>query len=173
MNCRNIKEDLTAYRDGMLAPKKREEIDRHLGECPSCRQELEGIERVVSAVAKLRQATEIAPSAGAKERLLAALETLPAREEAASAPTWAERLSDRIRAARLGWEALARPLAYATAGVGLVILLAVTFGDYTNDLPASADDMAIAIDQELFSDIDIFADMDVLEDIDLLKDWEG
>ncbi len=44
MFCRNVKNDLSAYHQGELAPRSAGSIEAHLKKCPSCRKELETIQ---------------------------------------------------------------------------------------------------------------------------------
>ena len=47
MNCRELEKHLTDYHDGELPPDLRQEVDRHLEDCASCRAELDREREVV------------------------------------------------------------------------------------------------------------------------------
>ena len=48
-------EALSSRLDGVLAPREREAVDRHLAHCDGCRARLEGLERTVSLLRALPQ----------------------------------------------------------------------------------------------------------------------
>lgn len=48
MNCQNFEEKLSAYLDGELDYGAREEVERHLVECPECSRVLEEMRRIES-----------------------------------------------------------------------------------------------------------------------------
>ena len=47
MNCDQVREKLSEYLDGELAPSERSELASHIERCPSCASELETIEKTV------------------------------------------------------------------------------------------------------------------------------
>ena len=50
---RRWQEELSAYIDGHLVPRKQEELQRHLAECSSCQQELEELQGVVALLRRV------------------------------------------------------------------------------------------------------------------------
>lgn len=50
MKCKNIREKLTEYLDGGLSPELRKDIETHIGDCVSCRRELESLKKILSSV---------------------------------------------------------------------------------------------------------------------------
>ncbi len=53
MICDEISELLPAYQDGELAPERQENVERHLAQCPTCRQVLKELKLVESALDEL------------------------------------------------------------------------------------------------------------------------
>lgn len=56
--CEHVRDDLSAYLDGQISPEERERIEKHLATCPSCREELEQMRRLVLL---LRSTPQVAP----------------------------------------------------------------------------------------------------------------
>jgi Putative zinc-finger len=50
MDCKNLREILDLYIDGELSPEATVQADRHLAECPACRNTVAGLNRLRQAV---------------------------------------------------------------------------------------------------------------------------
>lgn len=55
MSAHRAQQQLSAYLDGELAPDEMAEVRRHLSDCPSCQDELEGLRLVKTTLAGLQQ----------------------------------------------------------------------------------------------------------------------
>lgn len=53
MKCELIKEQLSAYLDKELNPEEKIQVERHLGECPACKKELEELSLTVETISSL------------------------------------------------------------------------------------------------------------------------
>ncbi|MBI5359483.1 MAG: zf-HC2 domain-containing protein [Planctomycetes bacterium] len=53
MKCELIKEQLSAYLDKELNPEEKIQVERHIGECPACKKELEELSLTVQAISSL------------------------------------------------------------------------------------------------------------------------
>lgn len=65
-------EQLSSYLDAELARRERDDLERHLDDCPSCRHRLEGLRRVVARLHRLEQQAPPADLASLVERRVAA-----------------------------------------------------------------------------------------------------
>jgi len=106
MSCDRMEERLHDYVDGYLFQKERLDVERHLGECASCRQEAEEIRALLRSVAGLPR--EILPPADLWSVTSAAARTSPAPGRRGAA-------ARRIR-----------PMMAAAAAVVLIATAAVT-----------------------------------------------
>jgi anti-sigma-K factor RskA len=120
-------DDLTAWLGpaalGLLTEVERQQLDRHLGDCPSCRAELAALTVVVGRLGEL----------GREQALLADLRPDPARAGAALSAVAADRRSLRRRTQR--WQAV---LAAAAAVVVLAAGLTTASALSRDDLPLEA-----------------------------------
>lgn len=66
MQCREIRQNLSAYMDGQLEPAWLEAVSAHVGECRECRMELQELEETTAIVQSL---PELSPPADFKDRL--------------------------------------------------------------------------------------------------------
>ncbi len=57
MNCLDVRECLPAYVDGLVSASASSRLEAHLAECPSCRAELSGLERLVDRLTRDGQVT--------------------------------------------------------------------------------------------------------------------
>ncbi len=105
MSTHRLQQQLSAYLDGELVPDEIAEVRRHLTDCPSCQEELEGLRLVKTALAGLKQPELPADFAAG---VWARIERSPAQAVTRWAGPWA-------------W--LRRP-ALAAAAVALAIVLA-------------------------------------------------
>lgn len=55
MSAHRLQQQLSAYLDGELAPDDMAEVRRHLTDCPTCQEELEGLRLVKTTLAGLTQ----------------------------------------------------------------------------------------------------------------------
>jgi anti-sigma factor RsiW len=53
MNCQEVLDDLSAYLDQELPQEKMLEIQKHLGKCPACKEELAVLEKTVLMLSSL------------------------------------------------------------------------------------------------------------------------
>ena len=84
---------LSRYYDGELAPDRREQVARHVENCPSCRRELADLAQVSAGVAAAVQAAEAkAPLEGLEARVFSAMR---ARERKAGGAWWKGLLTPR------------------------------------------------------------------------------
>jgi hypothetical protein len=74
MKCEDIRENLSAYREGTVPPEDRELIEQHLASCPACSTVLRELERAGDAVKRIN---EVEPPPWMKQRIMARV-----REEA-------------------------------------------------------------------------------------------
>ncbi len=65
-------EQLSSYLDAELARRERDDLERHLDDCSSCRHRLEGLRRVVARLHRLEQQAPPADLASLVERRVAA-----------------------------------------------------------------------------------------------------
>ncbi|MGB7061958.1 MAG: zf-HC2 domain-containing protein [Candidatus Zixiibacteriota bacterium] len=56
MKCDDVKPYLMSYLDGEIEPEKRSEIERHLTECPNCREEYQAFVKLKQETDKMRLA---------------------------------------------------------------------------------------------------------------------
>ena len=61
MDCRQCKEDLTAYLDGELSPGGSEEMRSHLETCPSCTEELRSFQKASAFFESHTKVSELRP----------------------------------------------------------------------------------------------------------------
>ncbi len=105
MSAHRLQQQLSAYLDGELAPDEMAEVRRHLSDCLTCQEELEGLRLVKSTLAGLKQPELPADFvAGVWERI--------EQPSAQAVSRWAD-----------PWAWLRRP-ALAAAAVALAIVLA-------------------------------------------------
>ena len=103
---RRWQQDLSAYIDGRLEPRKQRALEVHLAECASCQQEMEALRGVVALLHRVREVP------------------VPRSFALSQAPT-----------RTMWWATLhAAPLRYATAAAAL-LLLAVAVGDLVTGQP--------------------------------------
>ena len=106
---RRWQQDISAYIDGYLEPRKRQALQTHLAECISCQEELEPLRGVVALLRRVPQAS------------------VPRSFALSEAPV-----------TRMAWGIrYAAPLRYATATAAL-LLLAIVVGDLTTGRPSIA-----------------------------------
>jgi len=111
VTCDRARELLSGYLDGELDPAERQELERHLAECPGCSEELKALRKTVDLVRAL-------PRVG-----------MPA----AAADKVRDRLRNELRGRNVlrklsGWWAGARLASRAAVAVVVVLLVAVGFG---------------------------------------------
>jgi hypothetical protein len=81
-----LREQLSAYLDGQLSSRELRRMDRHLGRCPECRSELDGLRQTVDLLQAL---PKLESPPGLEARLLAHVqEAEQAAEERASRRWW-------------------------------------------------------------------------------------
>ena len=103
---RRWQQDLSAYIDGRLEPRKQRALEVHLAECAACQQELESLRGVIALLHRVREVP------------------VPRSFALSQAPT-----------RTMWWATLhAAPLRYATAAAAL-LLLAVAVGDLVTGQP--------------------------------------
>ncbi len=71
MNCRQVKENLSAYLDGMLDENEQAEVKNHLEGCSECLKEYEELKKTVAVLSSLE---ELIPPADFRRKLRAKLE---------------------------------------------------------------------------------------------------
>ena len=54
MNCESIKELLAGYQDGELDRDQRDMVEKHLADCPACREELARLDKVKEVTNKVQ-----------------------------------------------------------------------------------------------------------------------
>jgi len=54
MTCREAVGLVTAYLDDVLTPREKERLERHLAECPHCREHLRQIETTIRVMGQVR-----------------------------------------------------------------------------------------------------------------------
>jgi len=74
MSCTDVREDLSAFLDGELEPRRRAEVEAHLEECGACRALLQVLREGAEAVGGLPRESAPADFAG---RVLASLDAAP------------------------------------------------------------------------------------------------
>lgn len=82
MNHEEIKDKLAALYDGELPESEQGALRSHIGQCPECREEYRGWERIATS---LFQAPEVKASESFAEEVMVKIEAL---EEPVSAPDW-------------------------------------------------------------------------------------
>ena len=105
MTCQDMAPLIDALADGSLPAADRARVEAHLDSCPSCRADLDGLQRVMGATAALPRARE--PRRDLWESVVARLDDPPAE----AAP--------KLPAARPWWQ---RPAPLAAAAVALIVL---------------------------------------------------
>lgn len=122
-----------AYAVDALDDIERAQFERHLAECPACREEVAGLRE---AAAELSHTTAVAPPAALRDRLLADIATVrPLPPETAPAPTTQSAASPRPAArTRIAW--YQRPGLVAAAAVAAIALgaTAVVTHPWSNDV---------------------------------------
>lgn len=78
MNCKKVKDNLTLYIDDELLALDRKQIEKHLSNCVSCREEYNAIKEVSQLVGSLEEKT---PPAGFKEQVLESIEKEKSRNK--------------------------------------------------------------------------------------------
>jgi hypothetical protein len=116
MNRHLSTEQLSSYLDGEIGSSKAERIEEHLDTCPSCRAQLEGMERLVSGLQRVQRPSLPPDLAVAVRRRIAAA------PEPYGPYTWLRRL--QLQLSLLGDIAL-RPAFRTSAAMGLAILFSV------------------------------------------------
>ncbi len=71
MNCRQVKENLSAYLDGMLDENEQAEVKKHLEGCSECLKEYEALKKTVAVLSSLE---ELIPPADFRRKLRKRLE---------------------------------------------------------------------------------------------------
>jgi len=69
MNCRTVQSKLGCFLDGELSVRDQRRVERHLGGCASCREELERLRLVGRAIEELPEPPDV--PAGFAERVMA------------------------------------------------------------------------------------------------------
>jgi hypothetical protein len=111
-HCSRTQERIELYLDGELAGSDREEFEQHVGECPSCREELALAETVTTELRSL-------PRLDCPDRAVNRAEVVAGAGTFVPEETWLDRLRRRM-GGRLVW--LPRP----AMTVMLVVLFAAT-----------------------------------------------
>jgi len=125
-----FRDDLPLYAVGALTKEESKQLERHLAECPECREELEGFREAASQIAMAVE-TE-APPAHLKAKFLARLEGEQSEHSKSTAaahpsveptapPLTPVRVQENIRKPR-GWDAWFWVPAFATACLAFVSL---------------------------------------------------
>lgn len=113
--CDRIRDDLSAYVDQTLTPKRWEQVSYHLAGCADCRSELAEIDAVCSELSKCRRGD---PSAGLAERL----ERIAG--EHAAAPLYMAHGAGELPSAR---RTRSRRVAQGSVAMLVVVMSAVVF----------------------------------------------
>jgi len=69
------REDLALYAVGALTPEENKELEHHLAECPSCREELQGLQAAAAHIALTVEA--VRPPSALRDQLLATFDARP------------------------------------------------------------------------------------------------
>ncbi|MEX1245020.1 MAG: zf-HC2 domain-containing protein [Thermoanaerobaculia bacterium] len=85
MTCEQIAEFLSPYVDGELAPRQRSEVDGHLADCASCKEQITSVRSLKHAIARLASREE---TPGAVRARVEALRFVRARFSLARKPAW-------------------------------------------------------------------------------------
>ena len=176
MRCRTAQTWIVAARDGELGARQRRALDRHLGQCATCRTERVSIEGVLSALDDLSVGTDV--PARLEADVLRQVRGLAA-DGAAGDPS----------AAALAWLRRIAPALGATAVVALAVI-----GVRTADVPAPDQRTRVAAPApakverlarrakakapteppaELASRPDLFVDLPMLRELDKLQHFDS
>lgn len=156
--CDSIGQLLTPWVDGELAPRDEQRVVQHLADCPSCAEEADSLRRAVAwqtpALATHMRATPVDVEA---MRIALRPQINAARR-------------DEERKARRSWVWWIRPLAMATAGLALVLVVASRAGEPESILVS----LGIAEPPaEVASHPEMFRYLDVIENLEALEHFEA
>ena len=151
MQCKKVKRNLTAYLDGEIQGRFKERMAGHIEACPSCREKVESLAKVRSAV----EGMGIPPFTDS----LAAPEIL---EKARSGTTRRKRggapvSGPQVIGQRLWWPAL------GLASVLFLVAVWRFFPLHPSWSVPTREEMIVAEKIELFENLDLFEDLSVLE----------
>jgi predicted anti-sigma-YlaC factor YlaD len=145
--------DLVPYLRGQLPPAERERVERHLAECPDCRQDTELLRELLEQVAR---------SIGRPPDV-----------------TWAHyraELREKLEArrARRAWWSLPVPMALSASVVGVLLLLAVWTGyQMTGGEPFTPEQVSLGSELGLLQEYQVVEQLDLLEDLDVIRNLDG
>jgi len=157
--CDSTRDSLTAWIDGELSPSDEREVEAHVGTCTSCATEAESLRHEIDWQKRiLPNALLDAPVdvVALKMGLQRQLNTIRRQEERPVSYSW-------------GW--LIRPLAMATAGLALTLLVVVWRAGEPESLLVS-----IGVEDppaEVATRPDMFKYLDVIENLEALEHFEA
>jgi anti-sigma factor RsiW len=89
LHCSSFRKNLSAFLDGELSLRKRKQMELHISECASCREEAEKFRQMIGIIGGMERPEVPAQLwEGTKRRIQAASE-LPARKPVLGIPRWA------------------------------------------------------------------------------------
>jgi anti-sigma factor RsiW len=157
MNCRAVKEDLTAWCDGELSRRRAERIEQHLAGCGACAAEAENVS---AAVRWQRQALPHVTAVANYE--FSALEAR-LRQALAAEPD--------PRAPLRSW--FLRPVAIAAAAamIAVIMFFSIMGGPRAVLIPLGVESPPVAVSSqpELFEDYQMIQRLDALENFDTVE----
>ena len=163
--CSRVRDDLTAWIDGALAPAATVRVEHHLARCPQCTQETQRLRQSIAAQQRLLPLLFEAKPVEA-ERLLAAV-----HRSIASGAAIAEDKQSWWRS--FDWRQILRPLpiAVGAAVVVLITLVEVAGGpeDVLVPLGVKAPPAVVKKKPGMFRDYAIIERLDALENFDTVE----
>src|SRR5262245_3709010 len=145
--------ELVPYLRGELAPAERERVERHLGECPDCRQDTDLLRELLEHVAR---------SVG----------RLPEVNWARYRAELREKLEAR-RAPRAWWWWRPVPMALSASVAGILLLVAVWTGYQMTGEPFTPEQASLGSELGLLQEYQVVDQLDLLEDLDVIRNLDG
>ncbi len=159
--CRNFSEDLTAWLDGQLPDRRREQVSRHLANCTRCTAEIDSLHAAITLQGHVLRALTV--TSVDTEALKTRLRRTLAAEGDEGTPVW--RLRDVVASL---WGRLALAGAVVSVAVA-VLLLAGGPGMVLMPLGLESPPPAVVQRTELFKDYPMIERLDVLEHFDTVE----
>jgi anti-sigma factor RsiW len=145
--------DLVPYLRGELPPAERERVERHLEECPDCRQDTELLRDLLEQVAR---------SIGRPPDVNWARYRAELREKL------------EARRARRAWWWRPVPMALSASVAGVLLLVAVWTGyQMTGGEPFTPEEASLGSELGLLQEYQVVDQLDLLEDLDVIRNLDG
>jgi anti-sigma factor RsiW len=145
--------DLVPYLRGELPPAERERVERHLAECPDCRQDTELLRELIEHVARSIGQPPDVNWARYRAELRQKLEA---------------------RRARPAWWWRPAPMALSAGVAGVLLLVAVWTGyQMTGGEPLTPEQASLGSELGLLQEYHVVEQLDLLEDLDVIRNLDG